>query len=90
MKLLKIASGNTGTEYVNADKIAGIRFKKEKGNVTMLYIELINGHIYRWLFTEGDRHNFQDAVVEVFSNIEAYGNIINFERMIEHEGGKRC
>lgn len=35
MKLLKIASGNTGTEYINATKIAGIRFKKEKGNVTI-------------------------------------------------------
>lgn len=56
----------------------------------MLYIEAVNGRIYKRIFTDGKFKAHQDAVIDMLANIEKYGMVADFGRLIEHEGGIRC
>lgn len=81
MRLLKIAD----SEYINADQITAVKIEDSR-----LWITVSDGSTYTWKFNNGCAEKHNKSVMEVLGNIEAYGHIIDFERIIRHEGGVQC
>lgn len=88
MTLLKVRGEKKIEEYMNADMIEDIRVETETGGA-LLTLYSVNFRA-TWRFADRTAKDVSGMVADLLGNLESYGHVVNFERLMYCAGGKRC